>query len=334
MPDATRTRATIFDVAEAASVSITTVSHVFSGKRRVNEATRQRVLEAAERLSYRPRAIARALAAGRTNTLALSIPFTGPDLLLNSFFQEFLPALSLAGLDRGLSFLYVPPDAAPELSAPLLDGRVDGVVLVLPDDHDPFVRTVLESGVPVVSIGPLRSDPETRWITIDAGEMHDAVLGHLREQGYERPALVSLEYKASAIEVQERAFRERAGDDAPIVDCAHTTERDGYDAAFEALSGGEPRPDALVCLGTALAVGALRACADLELSVPDEMGIVAFGDGPEATHVEPQLTALDLAPARHAELAIEFLAATLREEAPEKPVRVEVNLVARASTQR
>jgi DNA-binding LacI/PurR family transcriptional regulator len=207
-------------------------------------------------------------------------------------------------------------------------------VLVLPDDHDPFVRTVLESGVPVVSIGPLHSDPEGRWITIDAGEMHDAVLGHLREQGYERPALVSLEYKASAIEVQERAFRERAGDAAPIVDCAHTTERDGYDAAFEALSGGEPRPDALVCLGTALAVGALRACADLELSVPDEMGIVAFGDGPEATHVEPQLTALDLAPARHAELAIEFLAATLREEAPEKPVRVEANLVARASTQR
>ena len=92
MADATRTRATIFDVAEAANVSITTVSHVFSGKRRVNEATRQRVLDAAERLSYRPRAIARALAAGRTNTLALSIPFTGPDLLLNSFFQEFLPA--------------------------------------------------------------------------------------------------------------------------------------------------------------------------------------------------------------------------------------------------
>ena len=44
MPDATRTRATIFDVAEAANVSITTVSHVFSGKRRVNEATRQRAV--------------------------------------------------------------------------------------------------------------------------------------------------------------------------------------------------------------------------------------------------------------------------------------------------
>ena len=334
MPDATRTRATIFDVAEAANVSITTVSHVFSGKRRVNEATRQRVLEAAERLAYRPRAIARALAAGRTNTLALSIPFTGPDLLLNSFFQEFLPALSLAALDRGLSFLYIPPDAAPELSAPLLDGRVDGVVLVLPDEHDPFVRTVLESGVPFVSIGPLRSDAAARWITVDAGEMHDSMLGHLTERGYERPALLSLEYKASAIEVQDRAFLARAGPEASIVDCAHMSERDGYEAALEALSVEEPRPDALVCLGTGLAVGALRACADLELAVPDEMGIVSVGDGPEATHVDPQLTALDLQPARHAELAIEFLAATFRDETPEAPVRVDANLVTRGSTER
>ena len=160
------------------------------------------------------------------------------------------------------------------------------------------------------------------------------MLGHLAERGYERPALLSLEYKASAIEVQERAFRERAGADAPIVECAHTSERDGYDATLEALSVQEPRPDALVCLGTGLAVGALRACADLELSVPDEMGIVSVGDGPEATHVDPQLTALDLQPARHAELAIEFLAATFRDETPEAPIRVEANLVTRGSTER
>jgi DNA-binding LacI/PurR family transcriptional regulator len=333
MPDATRTRATIFDVAEAANVSITTVSHVFSGKRRVNEATRQRVLDAAERLSYRPRAIARALAAGRTNTLALSIPFTGPDLMLNSFFQQFLPALSLAALDRGLSFLYVPPDATPELAVPLLDGRVDAVVLVLPDDQDPFVRSVIESGVPFVSIGPFTSDVAGRWIGIEAGDIQTAILDHLAERGYERPALLTLEYKAAAIEEQERVFREVAGADATIVSCPHILERDGYDATLEALSV-EPRPDALVCLSTGIAVGALRACADLELAVPDEMGIVSFGDGLEATHVEPQLTAVDLHPDRHAELAIASLAATLRDEATEMPVRIDPNLVARASTAR
>jgi DNA-binding LacI/PurR family transcriptional regulator len=55
-------RATIFEVAEAAGVSITTVSHVFSGKRRVHERTRQRVLDAATRLSYVPSPAAKTLA--------------------------------------------------------------------------------------------------------------------------------------------------------------------------------------------------------------------------------------------------------------------------------
>jgi DNA-binding LacI/PurR family transcriptional regulator len=321
-------------VAEAAGVSITTVSHVFSGKRRVNEATRQRVLDASERLAYRPRAIARALAAGRTNTLALSLPFSGPDILLNSFFNELLPALSVAALDRGFSFLYVPPDASPELSAPLLDGRVDGVVLVIPDEQDPFVRTVFESGVPYVSIGPLRREHAGSWVGADACDLHRTILGHLGDRGYERPALLSIAFKASAIVVQERAFRELAGPDARIVDSEHTSERDGYDATLEALSGDEARPDALVCLGGGLGVGALRACVDLELSVPDDIGIVCVGDGPEATHVQPQLTAVNLHPAKHADLAMEFLAATFRGEEPDAPILVDTHLVPRGSTAR
>jgi DNA-binding LacI/PurR family transcriptional regulator len=93
-------RRTIFEVAEAAGVSITTVSHVFSGNRRVREETRRRVLETAERLAYRPRATAQALATGRTNTLALQVSISGESLVLNPFFTSLLASLSLAAIDR------------------------------------------------------------------------------------------------------------------------------------------------------------------------------------------------------------------------------------------
>jgi DNA-binding LacI/PurR family transcriptional regulator len=334
MADGAKTRATIFDVAEAAGVSITTVSHVFSGKRRVNEDTRRRVLDAAERLAYRPRPSARALAAGRTNTLALSIPFTGPDLLLNAFFNELLRALSIAALDLGFSFLYVPPDASAELSAPLLDGRVDGVVLVTPGERDPFVEAVVESGVPHVRVGTLREGDGGPWVGADAGALHADVLEHLRERGYGRPALLSLALKVAPIVVHERAFRELAGPRAAVVDCAHTSERDGYEAALEALSAEAGRPDSLVCIGSGLAVGALRACLDLDLAVPDEIGIVCVGDAAEATHVRPELTAVDLHAAAHAERAIEFLAASFAGGSPAVPIVIETRLIPRGSTAR
>ena len=331
---ARKTRSTIFDVAEAAGVSITTVSHVFSGKRRVNETTRQRVLEVAERLSYRPRAIARALAAGRTNTLALSLPFSGPDLLLNSFFAELLPALSLAALEHAFSFLFVPPDASAELTEPLLAGGVDAAVLVFPAADDPVARAVIALAFPYVSIGPVEDPGGGSWVGADAREIQAPVFAHLQERGYERPALVSLARQPMAVLDHEAAFRELAGAAAPIVESAHVAERDGYDAALGLLAQADGRPDAVLCLGDRVAVGVLMACDDLGLDVPDEVGIVSVVDSPLATRVRPELTAVDLHPARHAEAAIALLAATLAGESPESPVRIATDLVRRGSTGR
>ena len=332
---APKTRSTIFDVAEAAGVSITTVSHVFSGKRRVNEATRQRVLEVAERLSYRPRAIARALAAGRTNTLALSLPFSGPDLLLNSFFAELLPALSLAALEHAFSFLFVPPDASAELTEPLLaGGGVDAAVLVFPAADDPVARAVIALAFPYVSIGPVADPGGGSWVGADAREIQAPVFAHLQDRGYERPALVSLARQPMAVLDHEAAFRELAGAAAPIVESAHVAERDGYDAALELLAQADGRPDAVLCLGDRVAVGVLMACDDLGLDVPGEVGIVSVVDSPLATRVRPELTAVDLHPTRHAEAAIALLAAMLGGEAPESPVRIATDLVRRGSTAR
>jgi DNA-binding LacI/PurR family transcriptional regulator len=331
----TKTRSTIFDVAEAAGVSITTVSHVFSGKRRVNELTRQRVIDAADRLAYRPRAIARALAAGRTNTLALSVSITGPDLLLNSFFAKLLPALSLAALDRGYSFLYVPPDAGAELTESLLDaGRVDAAVLIVPSAHDPFVRAVLEAQTPYVSIGPLEGSPCPNWIGTEPTVVTSLVLEHLEERGYERFGLLSPAFKVTTIAQYETSFRAIVGPDAPVVESAHASEWDAYEAAVSLL-GVEDRPDAVVCLGDSLAVGALRVCDDLGLRVPEDVGIVSVVESALTTHVTPKLTAVDVNEALIAERALEVLDLQLASEpVPDGLPRVPVELLPRASTAR
>jgi DNA-binding LacI/PurR family transcriptional regulator len=333
--DATRTRATIFDVAEAAGVSITTVSHVFSGKRRVNEATRARVIEAADRLSYRPRATARALAAGRTNTLALSVPMTGPDLLLNSFFARLLPALSLAALDRGYSFLYVPHDASPEMTEALLDaGRVDAAVLLVPSPEDPFVRALMSGSVPFVTVGPMEGVERPNWIGEDPAAITLQVLDHLAERGYERPGLLSLGFAIAVVEQYRRTFRAMLGESAPEAESAHVSERDAYDAALGLLARDD-RPDALFCLGDSLAVGAVRAAEDAGVSVPDELGIVCVLDSPLATHVSPQITAVDVQEELLGQRTIEVLDLLLRDEpVPGELAHVGTRLVERASTRR
>jgi DNA-binding LacI/PurR family transcriptional regulator len=69
-----RRRVGIKDVASAAGVSATTVSHALNGKGRLPPGTRERVHRIAEELGYRPNATARHLAGGKTGVLGLAAP--------------------------------------------------------------------------------------------------------------------------------------------------------------------------------------------------------------------------------------------------------------------
>ncbi|PAK28031.1 hypothetical protein CJD44_00880 [Streptomyces sp. alain-838] len=96
-------RPTSADVAREAGVSRTTVSYVLNNRpgQTIPEETRQRVLQAAERLHYRPHASARALAAGRTDVVLLSIP----DLPMGASLSRYVEELAAALADHGLTLV-------------------------------------------------------------------------------------------------------------------------------------------------------------------------------------------------------------------------------------
>jgi DNA-binding LacI/PurR family transcriptional regulator len=129
-------RSTIKDVAAAAGVTAGTVSRALRGDPRVIEGTRRRIVEAAERLGYRPNLQARGLQTGRTGAIGLACP-SGPWILLHPYFSPMHAGFTAAAAADGLRIiLYVPPangrlerDASNTSARELLDGRVDGTVI-------------------------------------------------------------------------------------------------------------------------------------------------------------------------------------------------------------
>jgi DNA-binding LacI/PurR family transcriptional regulator len=325
---------TIFDVADAAGVSITTVSHVFSGNRRVGAETRDRVQAVARKLGYRPRAIAQALAHGRTNTLALQLSISGESLVLNPFFTSLLAALSLAAVDRGFSFVYVPPGPGSNgFVEPLLGaGVVDAVVLVDPIRDDPFVEAVVERAFPYVSIGRILGVTSDYWVDNDHHAVCDRVLAHLADAGYAQPALLTVPFELSYVLDYATGFRAVAGKKAPIVVAQDLTDLAAQAAAAKALASSKP-PDAFFCIHDRLAVGALLAAAEAGIAVPDALGVVGIGDS-LASHTHPGVTSVRVFPDRSGEAAIELLDAILRGGEADVPVLVEAQLVRRESTRR
>ena len=331
----TARKATIFEVAEAAGVSITTVSHVFSGKRRVNAQTRTRVLETAERLSYSPSSAAQALATGRKFALALQVSFTGEALVLNSFFALLLPALSLAAVERGYSFLYVPPsEEGRSFVDPLLgERRIDGAVLVDPLLGDPFVEAVRQAGLPFVTIGRLLDGSSDVWVDNDHASVCADVAEHFRAAGYRRPALLTIETDVSYGADYVAGFRAAFPDGKRIVVAEQFSPHAATRAAAAALASDDP-PDAFFAVHDQLALGIEPAIEAAGLQVGRDVGIAAVGDSIIAQQAHVPLTSVNVATERFGPAALALLDELINGGTPNTPVVVPARLVARASTVR
>jgi DNA-binding LacI/PurR family transcriptional regulator len=330
-------RPTIFQVAEAAGVSITTVSHVFSGKRKVHEETRRRVLETAERLAYKPRATAQALATGRSMTLGLQITLSGHELVLNPYFASLLPAMSLAAIELGYSFLFVPPNPDRETFVdPLLAGaRIDGGIVVDPMDGDPFVAALTAGGKPFASIGRLLETPHENWVDNDHDAAAAHVLEHLSDRGYEAPVLLSIPTRVSYVTDYSTAFARwsAAGSDGIVV-ARDLSEQAAVEAIKPVLASTSP-PDAVFCIHDQLAIGVLRAASEAGVAVPDELGVVGVTDSLIAAHARPPLTSVRVHPEQAGRLVVHLMDRLLRgEEDVTAPQIVPTRLVARESTAR
>jgi DNA-binding LacI/PurR family transcriptional regulator len=327
-------KATIFELAAAAKVSITTVSHVFSGNRPVNAETRKRVLAVAEQLSYTPNLKARALATGRSYSLALQVSSTGEALLLNTFFASLMPALSLAAVNRGYSFVYVPPaEEAGKFIAPLVDGRrVDGAVFVDPALGDPFLEAVRASDIPFVSIARLRDCSSDNWVDNDHAHVCELVARHLDRSGYQRPALLTVESELSYEADYVSGYREAFGWQRVVV-AGQFTFRAAAEAATRALRVDEP-PDAFFCTSDQFALAAEAAVEAEGLRVGKDVGIIGVGDSVLARQARTSLSSVSVFPDRYGTAAVQMLDELILGGRPAAPVLVPVRLVARGSTRR
>jgi LacI family transcriptional regulator len=325
----------IHEVAHRAGVSITTVSHVFSGKRPVAPETRRKVVEAADALDYRPSRTAQGLATGRTMAFGLHIPFAGD--VFDPYFPALLQGLSAEAVRCGYGFLLIPSEreGRSALEGLLQARRLDGVIVAEPWSPDPAVRTLIDAGVPTVATGRYLPDPGLPWVDNDyRGAMRDLV-AHLDEQGYSRLTLISTGGEYSYFEDIEGSLPEEAGRRAMSATVRHApdpSEAEAYQHTIELMDGRDP-PDSIITCTDRQAVAVVRAADDLGIRVPEELGVASQGDTALAEHARPPLTSVRFHPRELGAAAVRTLLRLLDGERPENGM-IPAELVPRRSTQR
>jgi DNA-binding LacI/PurR family transcriptional regulator len=298
---------TINDVAKSAGVSRQTVSRALNDKDEIDSDTKQRVLDAARALGYRPSRFARGLV--RQDTMAIGLVI--PDLL-NPYFTEVAAAALEAARTRGWQVVvYDTGDRAEEELGTLqvISSQVDAVIgyFSCPESElEKFTR-----GMPVVLIG--REQP-TRFsaIQIDGEEGVHAAVAHLVAEGHTRIGMLD-HHTRSEPSIRHEWFTTAAaahGIYAGLVVGADQTA-DGGGAALRTLLADHPDITAIFTFNDIIAIGALREARRLGRSVPRDLAVIGFDGLQLGALVEPPLTSVALDTRQLGALAIEQVARLL-----------------------
>ena len=333
-------RVGIKDVAEAAGVSITTVSHALSGKGRLPATTRERVRAIATELGYTPHPVARSLASGRTGLLAtvVSVPGGAPLAFTEiDYYMALMNGATRAAIEHGYALVLAPSTAGSETWSVM---PLDGVLVIDPADGDPQVPMLRALGVPVVFVG---RDPHGRVddlvVQNDRGAATRDVLEHLVDAGGQRVGLLTLRTFESFTEdciAAYRAWCEVRGQE-PFLHVAAGDSTSGaatYRTAAAAFLDAPDRPDAVFCLYERLGAEVVAGAAARRVRVPEDLLVVTIAEIGVASTTEPPLTTLEINQQQLGAVAADLLAAALRGDAPTSVLDVPTRIVPRASTAR
>ena len=284
---------TIKDVAALAGVSFTTVSHVLNDTRPVSPEARARVLAAVEEIGYLPSAVARSLRKSETRIVGVLVPN-----VQNPFFAELVCGVEACCRQAGYSVLICNSDNDPshqqDYMRTLLEKRVDGLLLSSAGDDEALARIFKMARVPAVTVDRLVPGVGGDRVSVNNQEGARLIVEHLVERGHRRIACISgpREFEVSRERVE--GWRRALAGAGVEVDESLVVESDfsspgGY-AATRALLLGDHGITAVFASNDMMAVGALRAAAELGVRLPQELSVVGFDDIELSRYVFPALS--------------------------------------------
>jgi LacI family transcriptional regulator len=286
-------RVTMAQVAREAQVSLMTVSRVINDKEGVSQATRERVQAVIERLDYHPSDIARGLVTKRTGTLGLVVPDVA-----NPFFAEVARGAEHVAYDTGYNVFLcnTGEDTQRELDVlrSLEEKRVDGVVVCSSRLEESVLEEAVASHQAAVLFNRRLESEDVGIVMIDDVVGGQMATQHLLQTGHR--AIGFLSGPPASQSGRRRAAGYRSALAAAGVPYSPNWTRhspptvEGGRAAARGLLTDHPELTALFCYNDLVAVGALRACVDLDRAVPDDVSIVGFDDILLAALVSPPLT--------------------------------------------
>jgi LacI family transcriptional regulator len=330
---------TIRDLAKQLNMSVSTVSYALNnGPRPVPIDVREKVLNLAKELDYRPNRLAKSMVTGRTFTLGIVPSGQFDNFILSPFILSCVNGIVNECERRKYDvLLFTRFDSREEfeISNSISDGRADGLIFLAPISQSNLLEVAHRRGVPFI-VTNSKSESHIPCYTVDNTSVVNLAIQHFTELGHQKIGHIygsqDLQDGFERKEIFDQFLLEKRFVCHPSwIGAGHFTQEGGKEVALEMLSQIE-RPTAIFCSNDEMALGAIWAARELGLSVPEDVSIIGVDNAPWSQLITPALTTIEQPAYEIAVAAVNALLAQIEQDVLPVSQQFRPELVVRDST--
>ena len=307
---------TIKDVANAAGVSVATISRVLSNPDLVKPATKEHVLRIIKEMNYQPNVLARQLRTQTTRAVIVIVPN-----IENSFFHGILSGIGTEAERQGYQMLIADLKSQPSLEKHYIEAikqrQVDGIIS-LSANMTQKLETLITEKYPLVMVVQCVPNYKIPSVSIDNMSASKALMTHLIRLGHRE--IAHLTVSPLQMPYQDRlngyisALEEhKIPVDNELISYGEPAIKGGYDQMWTLLAK-QKKFTAVFAAGDTMAIGAMKALKDQGLRVPEDCAVVGFDDIDLSSVWEPAITTIRQPKEMMGRIAFQKLLALMQNE--------------------
>lgn len=301
----------INDIARALGISPSTVSRALKDHPDISTETKKLVKEYAEKVNYRPNALALSLKTHRSNTLGLIIPE-----IVHHFFSSVISGIEEVAYAKGYRLIICQSNENYEREVMntqlLLDNRVDGILISMSKNTYKYghFRDLIDCGIPIVFLDRVCSEVETDRVVTDDFEGAMLATNHLIERGSRKILHLASPQHLQIGKLRTEGYMKALADhgleqnDDLILQC--DTRNELYELKNRFLEIAQ-HIDGIFAVNDFTAIAAIQLLQESNYKIPDDIAVTGFGNDPIASIVNPSLTTVDQSGFEMGRQAVEIL---------------------------
>lgn len=295
---AKKNKTTIKDIANVLNISTAAVSKALHNDSRISDKTKKAVRQVAENLNYQPNHLASALRSGKSKLIGVIVPKTN-----SNFFSSVIHNIEEGLNTEGYNIIITQSNESYKKECANIDAllftQVDGIIASMANETVDLAHyeKIKAAGIPLITFDRGENDLNVDYIGIDDYNSSHIIVDHLVEQGCKRIAHIGGFKRTRIYNNRIRGYidalkKHNLPLDKELLIESNLTKEDGR-LKMQELLNLENRPDAVYVAGDYAALGVLELIKEQNISIPDEIALVGFGNEPFTDMVSPKITSVN-----------------------------------------